>query len=179
MAAPICAKDVMPIPANQRELLDAIRTRYAQLDAELRTVPPAQAFEATLEGHVQGTLISVADLVAYLLGWNLLVLKWCAGRDAGREVDFPDTGFKWNELGRLAQRFYRDHAALDFPARRDALAHAHADIVERVMRETDASLYGEAWYGKYPLGRMIQLNTSSPYANARARLRKWKKARGV
>ncbi|MGE8356157.1 MAG: ClbS/DfsB family four-helix bundle protein, partial [Microvirgula sp.] len=82
----------MPIPANQRELLDAIRTRYAQLDAELRTVPPAQAFEPTLEGHVQGTLISVADLVAYLLGWNLLVLKWCAGRDAGRTVDFPDTG---------------------------------------------------------------------------------------
>ena len=47
------------------------------------------------------------------------------------------------------------------------------------MRETDASLYGEAWYGKYPLGRMIQLNTSSPYANARARLRKWKKASGL
>ncbi|MFQ1064874.1 ClbS/DfsB family four-helix bundle protein [Bordetella trematum] len=30
-----------------------------------------------------------------------------------------------------------------------------------------------------PQGRMIQFNTSSPYANARVRLRKWKKANGI
>lgn len=162
----------MPIPATRLELLAAIRTSYAKLDAELDAVPPERANEAMLEGHVKGTRISPAGLVAYLLGWQRLVLKWCAGRAAGQEVDFPETGFKWNELGRLAQKFYLDHAALDWAQRRAGLAAAHADIVALVERETDASLYGEAWYGKYPLGRMIQFNTSSPYANARGRLRK-------
>lgn len=48
-----------------------------------------------------------------------------------------------------------------------------------VEGETYATLYGAPWYEKYTLGRMIQFNTSSPYANARARLRKWKKDQGI
>lgn len=162
----------MPIPATKNELLTAILASYAKLDAELAAVPAEQANDETMEGHVRGTRISPAQLIAYLLGWQRLVLKWYAARAEGREVDFPETGFKWNELGRLAQKFYRDHAALDWAQRRAALAAAHADIVALVERETDASLYGTSWYGKYPLGRMVQFNTSSPYANACGRLRK-------
>lgn len=35
--------------------------------------------------------------------------------------------------------------------------------------------FDRAWYQKWTMGRMIQLNTSSPYDNARKRLRKWKR----
>ena len=37
-------------------------------------------------------------------------------------------------------------------------------------------LYGKPWYDKWPKGRMIQFNSSSPYANARGRIRKWLKS---
>ena len=169
----------MSVPQNKQELLEAIRTTYQKLAADLSSVPPERAGETTLEGHAQGTCMSTADLVAYLIGWNLLVLKWCDGKAKGMPVDFPETGFKWNELGRLAQKFYADHAGLAYVDLLQQFSQVHAHIVALVEGETDATLYGAPWYEKYTLGRMIQFNTSSPYANARARLRRWKKDQGI
>lgn len=169
----------MAVPKNRFELLEAIRTNYQKLAADLISVPASHAHEATLEGHAQGTQMSVADLVAYLIGWNLLVLKWCDAKARGLPIDLPETGYKWNELGRLAQKFYADHADADYPTLLRQFAEANAAIVALVERETDASLYGATWYEKYTQGRMIQFNTSSPYANARVRLRKWKKVNGI
>lgn len=169
----------MAVPQNKQELLDAIRTTYQKLAAELATVPLERAHEATLEGHVKNTKMSVSDLVAYLIGWNLLVLKWCDGKARGVAVCFPETGYKWNELGRLAQKFYADHAGIPYPDLLRRFAGVHGQIVAWVEQESEAALYGMPWYGKYTQGRMIQFNTSSPYANARGRLRAWKKANGI
>lgn len=169
----------MAVPQNKQELLDAMRSSYQKLAVDLASVPPDRAREATLEGHAKGTQMSVADLVAYLIGWNTLVLKWCDGKAKGLPVDFPETGYKWNELGRLAQTFYADHAGVAYADLLRQLAEVHARLVCLVEQETDAALYGAPWYEKYTQGRMIQLNTSSPYANARSRLRKWKKANRI
>lgn len=169
----------MAVPQNKQELLDAMRSSYQKLAVDLASVPSELAREATLEGHAKGTQMSVADLVAYLIGWNTLVLKWCDGRAKGLPVDFPETGYKWNELGRLAQTFYADHADAAYTDLLRQLAGVHARLVRLVEQATDAALYGAPWYEKYTQGRMIQLNTSSPYANARSRLRKWKKANGI
>jgi len=119
--------------------------------------------------------MSVHDLAAYLLGWNELVLKWCRAKAAGQPVDFPETGYKWNELGRLAQKFYDDYAALPYSDLLDRLDSAKADIVALVEAESNEALYGRSWYEQWTQGRMIQFNTASPYANARTRLRKWVK----
>lgn len=169
----------MTVPQTKKQLLDAISSTYQALAAELAGVPPERANEASLEGHAQGTQMSVADLVAYLIGWNLLVLKWCEAKGRGLPVDLPETGYKWNELGRLAQKFYADHANTDYHDLLSQFADVHARIAALVEHEADGSLYGAPWYKEYTLGRMIQFNTSSPYANARARLRKWKKAKGI
>ncbi|CUK24116.1 Uncharacterized conserved protein [Achromobacter sp. 2789STDY5608615] len=169
----------MAVPRNKQELLDAIRVTYQKLTADLTDVPADRAHRSTLEGHAQGTTMSVADLVAYLIGWNLLVLKWCEAKAGGHAVDFPETGYRWNELGRLAQKFYADHAAQPYPALLQQFAEVHARIVAWVAAASDADLYGAPWYEKYTQGRMIQLNTSSPYANARSRVRKWKRANGL
>lgn len=168
----------MTVPASKQELLAAIETNYARLVLDLARVTPERIRLKTMEGHAKGTMMSVHDLVAYLTGWNELVLKWCARRDKGLVVDFPETGFKWNELGRLASKFYRDYEDVPFselPSRFEAAKNA---LVALITARTDAELYGVAWYEKYTLGRMIQFNTSSPYANARGRLRKWFKAQG-
>ncbi len=165
----------MPVPASKRKLLEAIETNYARLVLDLSRVTPEQVWSRTMPGHAKGTMISVHDLVAYLIGWNELVLKWCECRDQGLAVDFPETGFKWNELGALANKFYHDYEMLSFDALLLRLEAAKNALVALVEARTDAELYGAPWYEKYTLGRMIQFNTSSPYANARGRLRKWLK----
>ena len=88
---------------------------------------------------------------------------------------FPKTGFKWNELGGLAQKFYADYKNESYHELLLKLNKTVKEILKLVEDKTERQLYSEPWYEKYPLGRMIQLNTSSPYKNAKDRIRKWKK----
>ncbi len=142
-------------------------------------MPAARSNEATLEGHAKGTVMSVHDLASYLLGWNRLVLKWIEKDAGGEPVDFPETGFRWNQFGELAQKFYDDFDAVPFDRLLDDLEVTKRDIVTFISGQTNQWLYGEPWYREYTMGRMIQLNTSSPYANARKRLRQWKRQHDI
>lgn len=169
----------MAVPASKSELLDAIDETYGKLAADLQRVPIERARDSTMPGHKAGTVMSPADLVAYLVGWNELVLSWHAQRAEGTEPDFPAPGYAWTELGELAEQFYRDHADDSWPELLKQLASAKARIVTLVAGSSDAELYGAPWYGKYTEGRMVQLNTSSPYINARKRLRAWLRENGL
>lgn len=168
----------MPVPQNKDELLAAINGNFDKLRKELAGVSEGMA-RMDLEGHSKGTMMSVADLVAYLVGWNELVLKWLDRDAAGEPIDFPETGFKWNELGELAQKFYRDYEGVGFAKLVERLGSAKHCIVSLIEARSDDDLYGRPWYEKWTMGRMIQFNTSSPYDNARRRLRKWKNAQAA
>jgi hypothetical protein len=169
----------MAVPQNKDELLKAINGNFDKLRKELAGVADNLVQDKTLEGHAKGTMMSVADLVAYLVGWNELVLKWLDRDALGQSIDFPEVGFKWNELGRLAQKFYLDYEAVPYQQLVERLEAARHRIVMLIEARSDEELYGRPWYEKWTMGRMIQFNTSSPYDNARGRLRKWKKAQEV
>lgn len=163
----------MAIPTSKAELLAAINKNFDLLLADLLKVPASRGRERSLDGHAAGSVMSPADLVSYLIGWNELVLKWLEQDDRGISVDFPETGFKWNQLGSLAQKFYKDYEALDYSQLIARLRDAKGRLVDTISARSDKELYAAPWYGKWTKGRMIQLNSSSPYANARARIRKW------
>ena len=167
----------MPIPENKEQLVLAIRFNYQSLRADLCKVPDRISRHRLLDGHVKNSTISVCDLVAYLIGWGKLVLKWIKNKDRAKHVDMPETGYKWNELGKLAEKFYLEYGTLPYSKLLDTLDLTNREILELVEAKTNAELYHVDWYGKWTLGRMIQLNTSSPYRNARNRLRKLKKLR--
>lgn len=165
----------MAVPQTKAELLNAMESGFAKLLSELASIPETLATTTDMEGHAKGTTMSVKDLVAYLTGWGELVLKWNRLRAAGEEPDFPETGYKWNELGKLAAKFYRDYDSLPYAQLLTRCETTHQALMSLVQSLDDDALYGRPWYGKWSLGRMIQFNTASPYANARSRLRKWKK----
>lgn len=165
----------MSIPQNKDELLSAIDKTFSKLFEDLKTVPADVKNLPKMEGHAKGTEMSVSDLAAYLIGWNVLVLKWLDHDKKGLPIDFPETGFKWNELGKLANKFYDDYKNVPFPNLLQQLQTAKDKIVKEIASRSNESLYEKAWCGKWTMGRMIQLNTSSPYSNARNRLRKWLK----
>jgi hypothetical protein len=167
----------MSIPSNKEELLAGIDTAYEALLAELRDLPPEVVSIPSMEGHAKGSVMSVCNLVAYLIGWGELVLKWCSRKDKGLPVDFPETGYRWNQLGLLAQKFYRDYEEMSFPQLLQLLATTESELVRLVRQRTDHELYHQAWHGDWILGRIVQLNSLSPYKNARRRIRKWKAGR--
>lgn len=167
----------MAVPADKDELLNAITDNYKKLTLELSTIPSDLTEEKELEGHAKGTLMSINNLVAYLLGWGQLVLKWNDKKSKGLHVDFPETGFKWNQLGELAQKFYKDYEKDDFKTLRTKLDKTTNEIIKLIEVKTNKELYETPWYDKWTLGKMIQFNTSSPFKNAKDRIRKWKKAK--
>ncbi|WP_219952620.1 ClbS/DfsB family four-helix bundle protein [Dickeya zeae] len=169
----------MGVPQTKPELLSAIDKNFNKLINYLNAIPPELTSDKTMDGHAQGTKISVCDLVSYLLGWNTLVVKWITHDATGQPVDFPETGYSWNQLGLLAQKFYIDYKELNYHLLISHLQSAKDEIVELINQRTDEDLYGKPWYGKWTMGRMISLNTSSPYANANGRLRKWAKANNL
>ncbi|WP_210150608.1 ClbS/DfsB family four-helix bundle protein [Chryseobacterium scophthalmum] len=168
----------MAIPSNKEELIIAIESNYKKLKAEIDSIPEDLSDVKTLESHSKGTEMSVKNLLSYLIGWGELVLKWNSKKELNEIVDFPETGYKWNELGKLAQKFYQDYENEDFCELKLKLDSTVEKILVLINSKSNDQLYGISWYKKYTLGKMIQLNTSSPYANARLRLRKWKKEQG-
>lgn len=167
----------MPIPKNKSELIAAINITYAKLKKDIENIPIKFSTIVELEGHAKGTKMSLNNLLAYLIGWGELVLKWGSKKEKGEEVVFPEVGYKWNELGLLAQKFYKDYEADDFISLQEKLDQTVQQVLVLIEKTEEQDLYKEPWYGKYPMGRMIQLNTSSPYKNASARIRKWKKGK--
>ena len=167
----------MAIPKDKDELLKAILDNYKKLITELSSIPIELTTSKELEGHSKNTLMSIKDLVAYLVGWGQLVLKWNDNKNKGLEVDFPETGFKWNELGQLAQKFYSDFEDESFKTLLVKLDKTTNDILKLIESKTNRELYETSWYDKWPFGRMIQLNTSSPFKNAKDRIRKWKRTK--
>ncbi|MEC5341297.1 ClbS/DfsB family four-helix bundle protein [Brenneria populi] len=169
----------MGVPQTKPELLAEIDKNFKKLTGYLNAIPPELAAEKSMEGHAKDTMMSVCDLVAYLLGWNALVVKWITRDEKGLPVDFPETGYKWNQLGLLAQKFYSDFKTSTYDELFASLAAEKNNIVKLIEARSDEALYGVSWYGKWTMGRMISFNTSSPYANACGRLRKWAKAHNL
>ena len=165
----------MAVPVGKDDLRAAIECSFDGLMSELRAVPRSYVKRALLDGHAKDSTMSVSNLVAYLIGWNTLVLNWLAYRKAGRAIDLPETALNWNQLGPLAQKSYIDYANLDYEVLLSALADAKIQIVDQLDARSNTQLYASPWYGKHTLGRMIQLNTAAPYKNAAARVRRWRK----
>lgn len=167
----------MAIPNDKEQLLHAIDSTYQKLRRELSTIPVELTDRKELTGHANNTRMSINNLVAYLIGWGQLVIKWHDRTRKGLDVDFPETGYKWNELGQLAQKFYTDYEHDGFQALLALLDTTTGTIREIVATTTNTELYETARYGKWTFGRLIQLNTSSPFKNATGRIRTWKKTK--
>lgn len=169
----------MAIPQNKDELIGEIESSYHKLQTELKCVPDNLTESKSIEGHTKGNEMSVCNLVAYLIGWGNLVLKWHKIKEKGKEPNFPETDYEWNELGKLAQKFYADYEDNDYQTLLKKYDKVVKEILNLIKKHDNKTLYESLWYEKYTMGRMIQFNTSSPYKNAYTRIRKWKKQEGL
>lgn len=167
------------VPTNKRELQLAIQLVFDKILVDYESIPADLSRTLGVEGNVKGTEISVSDTLAYLIGWGKLVIKWQRLSSANEPVDFPETGYKWNELGKLAQRFHYEYRDWNYGDLLSEFKQTVNEVLSLIDSLSDHQLYGLAWYQKYTLGKMIQFNTSSPMKNMRAKVRKFKKNNGV
>lgn len=161
------------VPRNKDELELAIKSIFPKLMTDYRSIPESKSRKSGVEGSVKGTIISVSDTVAYLNGWGKLVLKWYHLKSQNHHVDFPETGYKWNQLGLLAESFYEEYRDWEYDDLLVELESTINEILLLISSLSDHELYGVAWYEQWTLGRMIQFNTSSPMKNMRTKVRRF------
>lgn len=165
----------MPLPTNKTELLNSLHAAYSKLVEEAATVPSEMERNPELEGG-----ISPCDLIAYQIGWGQILLSWDDLETRGETVEMPAPGFKWNQLGLLAESFYQEQheqtlkqLLVQFEVLRDRMWL----FIESNSEDTLFGIGKRQWAGqKWPLAKWIQVNTIAPYGSARAKLRKWKKS---
>lgn len=167
------------ISKNKEELISSIENSYENLFADYMGVPKELSREIGVEGNVKNTEISVSDTISYLIGWGNLVLKWHELRANNLEVDFPEKGYRWNELGRLAQHFHASYKDWSYKQLLTEFQFTTQKILKLVDSLSNDELYGHSWYKSYTLGRMIQFNTSSPMKNIRTKVRRFKKQNNI
>jgi hypothetical protein len=168
----------MPIPNSKAELIRAIEADSAKLIAAFNAMDAKLWDNAILQGNIQGTTITPANLLAYQIGWGRLVLSWYQKGLEGVSFEMPLEGFKWNELGKLATYFHKEYESHSPSELQEMFQALVKEILNLVFSLTNEELYTVGvfkWTGKYTLGRYIQINTSSPYKNAIVKLRVVKK----
>lgn len=89
----------MGVPQTKSELLSAVDKNFSKLINYLNSIPPELTSDKPMDGHAKYTEMSICGLVSYLLGWSVLVVKWIISDAKGQPVDFPETSYKWNQLG--------------------------------------------------------------------------------
>jgi hypothetical protein len=167
------------VPKNKEELQKSISVAFKKILADYLTIPSQLSREIGVVGIVKGTEISVSDTLSYLIGWGKLVLKWYDLKSKNQAVDFPDTGYNWNELGQLAQHFHSEYHDWSYDNLIKEFTATTDRILVLVASIDNQKLYGESWFEKYTLGKMIQFNTSSPMVNMRGKVRKFKKLNAI
>ncbi|WP_194435578.1 ClbS/DfsB family four-helix bundle protein [Vibrio fluminensis] len=161
------------VPTNKEQLELAINSIFTKLMVDYRAVPESACRLCEIEGNIKGTKISVSDTLAYLIGWGKLVLKWHRLKSTNQHVDFPETGYKWNQLGLLALSFHQQYRDWKYDDLLVELESTTNEILALIGSLSNEELYGVAWYEQWTLGRMIQFNTSSPMKNMRTRVRRF------
>ncbi len=164
------------IPQNKAELTLAIQSIFEKLLLDYAQFPTEHSRTIGVQGNVANTQISVCDTLAYLIGWGKLVLKWQRLKSQSLAVDFPETGYQWNELGQLAEHFHAQYQGWPYGKLIEEFQVTTKQILQLIDSLSNDELYAEAWYKKYTLGRMIQFNTSSPMKSTRSKIRKFNKA---
>jgi len=142
----------MAIPKDKTELLAAIEDTFNKLEKDLVDIPVELTKIAALEGHKKNTQMSVCNLVSYLIGWGELVIKWHKLSVNNKPIDFPETGFKWTELGDLAQKFYADYEDDNYPTLLIKLRRVVAKIKKIIVGLNNEALYTVPIYKTYPMG---------------------------
>lgn len=169
----------MAIPHDKESLIFQIKDHYQKLKLDLELIPNDKARLLGIKGNIKGTLVSVSDIVAYLIGWARLVRKWENQQANSLPIDFPEKDFKWNELGLLAQKFHQDFKDVGYQNLLILLDQEVNLILQLIDSYNNQNLYHIPFYKHYPLGRMIQLNTSSPYKSNRSKIRKWMREKKI
>ncbi|MEI5990279.1 hypothetical protein A5881_001772 [Enterococcus termitis] len=162
--------------ANKEELIAEIKKRYEKYDEEFIDVPEEQK-----DIRIEEVDKTPSENLSYQLGWVNLILQWEQEEQAGKVVQTPAEGYKWNNLGGLYQSFYEKYGKYSLAEQRVMLRNSVNEVCDwlETLSEKEVFEAGQREYATtkamWPLYKWVHINTVAPFTNFRTKIRKWKK----
>jgi len=167
----------MPEYKNKQELIDEISNQAKLFIDEFSYIP-----ETDKNKFVDGVDRTPAQMIAYQLGWLNLILNWDNQEQQGITVITPHADYKWNNLGKLYESFYKQYEDNSLQELRCMFEDATQKIIKLTESYTDTELFqsgGRKWASStpanWPIWKWIHTNTVAPFKSFRSKIRKWKK----
>jgi hypothetical protein len=166
---------IMPRPTTKKQLLEAIETEHKALEQLLAGLSPAQMTQPGVVGEW-----SVKDVIAHLLEWQQMVLKWHAAGVQGKTIAIPAEGFNWAQLPELNQQIYEKHCGRAWAEIQKEFKSSLKKVLSTIQGLSDEELFTRgryAWTKNNTLGTYFVSCTSSHYNWARTNIKKGLKAK--
>lgn len=156
------------------ELLTVTLKEFGKLEALIAGLSDGQALVTDDDG------ISIKDTIGHRAHWIELFFGWYQDGQAGKQVAFPATGYKWSQLKAYNAVLRQSQAGLSWDAVMRYLADNHARLIAFITGRSDAELYGGPMQGAnndWPPGRWAEAAGPSHYRSAAKYIRQILKQR--
>ncbi|MCL2085729.1 ClbS/DfsB family four-helix bundle protein [Candidatus Saccharibacteria bacterium] len=161
---------------NKQELIDEINKSYGAFVMEFDNIRPED-----IHKRVEGVDRTPSEMIAYQIGWLNHIMQWEKDELAGKKVETPAPGLKWNEMGKLYQQFYDKYAEdnlgtllMKFAEAKEEFVSWIATLDEKTLFELDQRDWAYIKAG-WPVWRWLHINSVAPFKSFRSKIRKWKK----
>jgi len=160
----------VPKPTNKNQVIIESQKEYQALEQFLANLTPATMTQPGALGSW-----SVKDVLAHLLEWQQMFIRWYTAGLRGENPATPAPGYKWSQLPALNQMIYEKyrHWTLD-----DTLAQfraSHQQTMELLQSLSAEDLFTPGlypWMRNNKMAAYFTANTSSHYRWARTEMRK-------
>lgn len=150
-----------------------LHQEYERLIKRVAAIPPSRRTLLVIEGT--GGKVSVADIIAYQIGWGKCLIRWYEDGIRDEKPEMPGEGFlKWDYVG-IAKHFYEkyrydssEHQLIVFQKVVSRILEIisyeqHAERLDKIgMWKWCTLASGKQW----PLSKWIRVNTIAPYRRA-------------
>lgn len=163
--------------SGKQSLVNEIKRTADLFIKEFEDVP-----ENETNTQIDGVERTPKQMIAYQLGWMNLLLDWDRDEVAGKEVFMPSLGYKWNQLGKLYQSFYKEyqdqtlHELMEkFVKTVDLLTKWLDDFSDEELFQPGGRKWASQAPSNWPIWKWVHINTVAPFKSFRSKIRRWKK----
>ena len=154
-------------------LKEEIEKAYARLIEVIRPLSQHLRSLPVIEGT--GGKVSVANIIAYQIGWGICVIDWYEAGINGKTSPMPMKEFATWDYVAIARYFYQKHQ-YDGGSEQERVFHGVVCKLLKIVEKEEESGRLEKlgvwpWCAlrsgkKWPLSKWIRVNTSAPYKRA-------------
>lgn len=160
--------------SNKVDLLSLTEKEFAKLDTLISEISDKTA----LAPHPKDAIL-IKDTIVHRAHWIDLFLGWYRDGKAGKDVQTPAPGYKWNQLKEYNAKLRDQTRDVSWTDAKTHLTKSHKKLMRLLKSLDNKALYGPKqfdWLNNWTLGRWAEASGPSHYRSASKYIRQILKA---